>query len=433
MPLHVPLQSPKLGPISSGQAVPASPQPVRWLTPSSPTVQPIQRSSTGPSFELVSNSNVRLDDYRLPRIMEEIAELSLAQLHTDVTVEPELDWLCADMYDPVHASVYDQRGGKLDVLVERPGNAVAGFIWYSPDDNDRVLYVKYLAVAERFKAFGCGRFLVSFAVDAARRSGARIRKVSLRALPAAIPFYQAIGFSIKCEEGDPGEMRMEMFLLPEAERGVPPSPQHAPASVAPFIFDDASLVYSAFDNPVQYAKPALKLPITSESTRLYDPTASWGDWPFANQQLAEAVEVANSICTPQSTPKHSWVVAADSISTPLSTPKHLPQSSPTSSGYAFSAPPPLSLAAAVTLKWTPCSAPSFRTLSPPSTPTCQQAVTTQLPTLWAQVQGAEGDPCPFSSVLKDVLTARRLSTMTAHSVPQNTMSWPNRLNSFCLD
>lgn len=147
----------------------------------------------------------------------------------------------------------------MDVLATRPDNVCAGFCYYKPEPNDpeHSIQIMFLAVRKEFQKHGCGRLLVSLAINNAKQ-GARIRRVRLMAAEKAIPFYETIGF--RREEKDEDDMSnwMEDLLYSNSSSvwmEIPvASPERSPIARPQdlqegFIFEEPSLVYNAFGLP----------------------------------------------------------------------------------------------------------------------------------------------------------------------------------------
>eukprot|EP00747_Dinoflagellata_sp_TGD_P143719 gnl/TRDRNA2_/TRDRNA2_176425_c13_seq1.p1 gnl/TRDRNA2_/TRDRNA2_176425_c13~~gnl/TRDRNA2_/TRDRNA2_176425_c13_seq1.p1 ORF type:complete len:285 (+),score=42.98 gnl/TRDRNA2_/TRDRNA2_176425_c13_seq1:16-870(+) len=195
------------------------------------------------SLEVIRNTRVRLDDWRLSVLMQEIQELALASFGIE-----------AD------ASLLHQADGRMAVLVEKGSNVLCGYISYNYEEDElteeNVMTIGQLAVPENFRVFGFGRLLVAIALDAARQSSKEIRKVKVLAVNDSGPFYHAMGFKKPPRHGPRTLMAHNLEMtLPEAPALPEPFVFEDMALVLyafgsdPFVFDDRELVYSAFGCP----------------------------------------------------------------------------------------------------------------------------------------------------------------------------------------
>lgn len=227
----------------------------------SPTMQPgSPKFVQSERLELIRNGNVRFDDWRLPDLMQGVSELSVLEFGEDII-------------QARHLSMYHKMGGSLDLLASQPGNICAGFCYYKPEptDPDHTLQIMFLAVRKEFQKHGCGRLLVSLAVNNAK-NGPHIHRVRLMAAEKAIPFYETIGFVKEEKDEDDYSNWMEDLLYSnsssvwmEFKTQGPGSPVASPKSPdinQGFVFEERTLVYNAFGLPSsQWARSPPSSPV----------------------------------------------------------------------------------------------------------------------------------------------------------------------------
>ncbi|MCT9114533.1 GNAT family N-acetyltransferase [Cupriavidus gilardii] len=174
-----------------------------------PTHDALARSRHVPAMAALIRPADRSDAASLPEI-----ERSAAELFRSV---PALAWIADDDVLAPEVHLRFIAAGTAWVAVDDTGK-VRGFL--SAERFGQALHIWELAVHRNWQGQGCGRALVSQAIEHARRQ--RLSAVTLttfRDLPWNEPFYRRLGF--EAIEGDALDERLTAVLQHERELGLP--------------------------------------------------------------------------------------------------------------------------------------------------------------------------------------------------------------------
>jgi len=89
-----------------------------------------------------------------------------------------------------------RHGWRLNIIIEKPGDEVYGFIVYKIDRIEMVLHIQYIAVAEKHRRHGIGSKLIKSIQQYASKTltVSTVERIACACVPEAVQFYQKHSF-----------------------------------------------------------------------------------------------------------------------------------------------------------------------------------------------------------------------------------------------